>query len=382
MRVIGLFLNPEIKNATRLTNMSETTGSQLKHYVVAVISVIIALILTLFVNNLFAYSLVSLFFAAVAITSWYGGVKSGFVAVVLSTIACDRYVFPPIDSITHKTPASFIRIAQFILVASLICYLTGRLKFTTQRLTDANRAKEGEIQERTKAEAALKASEAELSALFLAMPDPLLVVDAQGRILRAALIASEKLHQPVDEYVGRPLHEIFQGPQANTFLGCIQQALHTQQALTVEYNLMNAEQETWFAARISPISKDAVIWLARDVTDRKRAEEASILEERNRMAREIHDTLAQAFTGILIQVGAAAQVLRDDPQATHSHLEMVEELARTGLSEARRSVAALRPQLLQDGDLPSALYRLVTQMRTATDTSLICTQGSIVPIRF
>jgi signal transduction histidine kinase len=100
-------------------------------------------------------------------------------------------------------------------------------------------------------------------------------------------------------------------------------------------------------------------------------EAASILEERNRMAREIHDTLAQAFTGIVLHIGAATQVLTDDLEATQAHLEMIDELARTGLAEARRSVTALRPQLLEDGSLHSALYRLVTQMRAATDTALI-----------
>lgn len=105
--------------------------------------------------------------------------------------------------------------------------------------------------------------------------------------------------------------------------------------------------------------------------ERKRAEEASILEERNRMAREIHDTLAQSFTGILVQLGAASQVLNDDLEATQAHLEIIDELARIGLAEARRSVTALRPQLLEDGDLDSALHRLVTQMRAAADTALI-----------
>jgi PAS domain S-box-containing protein len=115
--------------------------------------------------------------------------------------------------------------------------------------------------------------------------------------------------------------------------------------------------------------------------ERKRAEAASILEERNRMAREIHDTLAQSFTGILLQVGAAAQVLTDDPEATQAHLEMIEELARTGLAEARRSVTALRPQLLEDGNLQSALHHLVAQMRSATDTALIYeVQGTDYPL--
>ncbi|MEG4838293.1 AAA family ATPase [Microcoleus sp. B9-D4] len=116
--------------------------------------------------------------------------------------------------------------------------------------------------------------------------------------------------------------------------------------------------------------------------ERKRAQEASILEERNRMAREIHDTLAQAFTGILVQVGAATQVLTDDLEATQAHLEMIDELARIGLTEARRSVTALRPQLLEEGDLSSALNRLVTQMRSATDdTALIYEiQGTAYPL--
>jgi PAS domain S-box-containing protein len=108
-----------------------------------------------------------------------------------------------------------------------------------------------------------------------------------------------------------------------------------------------------------------------DIDDRKQAEAASILEERNRMAREIHDTLAQAFTGILAQVGAAKQVLTDDLEATQAHLDLIKELARTGLTEARRSVVALRPQLLEEGSLQSALHHLVAQLRTAAmDTTL------------
>ncbi|NJL20590.1 MAG: PAS domain S-box protein [Leptolyngbyaceae cyanobacterium SM1_3_5] len=111
--------------------------------------------------------------------------------------------------------------------------------------------------------------------------------------------------------------------------------------------------------------------VVRDIDDCKRAEAASIIEERNRMAREIHDTLAQAFTGILAQVGAAKQVLTDDAEATEAHLDLIKELARTGLIEARRSVVALRPQLLEEGSLQSALHRLVAQLRTAAlDTTL------------
>ncbi|MEA5449260.1 AAA family ATPase [Leptolyngbya sp. CCNP1308] len=225
---------------------------------------------------------------------------------------------------------------------------------------------------RKQAEAALQASEAELRALFSAMPDPLFEVDAEGRVLRANLIESEKLYKPVDEQVGRTLHEIFERSQADTFLGYIRQALSTQQPLTVEYSLMMAERKTWFATRISPISEHSVIWLARDITDRKRAEVTSILEERNRMAREIHDTLAQAFTGILVHMGTVSRLVITNPDAIQTHINTVRDLARSGLTEARRSVAALRPQLLEDSNLWTALERFVAVFQPSTETDLIC----------
>jgi PAS domain S-box-containing protein len=241
-------------------------------------------------------------------------------------------------------------------------------KQTEYLLANYNRTLEQQVAERT---AALQASEMELRALFTAIPDPLFVLTAEGRVIEAVDVGTDQLYKPIEEQVGKTLHEIFSQAQADEFLGYIHQVLNTQQMLTVEYSLVMAGQKTWFSTRIAPIRPGQVIWLARDISDRKRAEEASILEERNRMAREIHDTLAQSFTGILVQIGAATQVLADDLEATQCHLEMIEELARIGLAEARRSVTALRPQLLEEGDLDSALHRLVTQMRATADTALI-----------
>ncbi|MFN6516817.1 MAG: PAS domain S-box protein [Nostoc sp. CreGUA01] len=227
-----------------------------------------------------------------------------------------------------------------------------------------------DINDRKQAEAALQASEAELRALFSAIPDPLFVFSAEGRFLEIMVLERNLLWQPFEEMIGKTMHQLGR-EEADEFLGYIQQVLRTQQILTVEYGAFLNGREMWFSARIAPISHDRVIWLVRDITAQKQAEEASILEERNRMAREIHDTLAQAFTGILAQVGAAKQVLTDDVEAAQAHLDLIKELARTGLTEARRSVIALRPQLLESGSLQSALHRLVAQIRAAaTDTTL------------
>ena len=84
------------------------------------------------------------------------------------------------------------------------------------------------------------------------------------------------------------------------------------------------------------------------------AREAGVLDERQRMAREIHDTLAQGLTGIITQLQAAEQAA-DDPAGWRRHFEAATRLARDSLSEARRSVEALRPESLETGRLSEAL---------------------------
>ena len=78
------------------------------------------------------------------------------------------------------------------------------------------------------------------------------------------------------------------------------------------------------------------------------AREAGVVDERQRMAREIHDTLAQGLTGIITQLQAAEQAA-DDPAGWHRHFDAATGLARESLSEARRSVEALRPESLETG---------------------------------
>ena len=84
------------------------------------------------------------------------------------------------------------------------------------------------------------------------------------------------------------------------------------------------------------------------------AREAGILDERARMAREIHDTIAQGLIGIVTQLEAAEQA-HDRPADRGRHLENAERLARESLAEARRSVEASMPSALEAGTLPDAL---------------------------
>jgi signal transduction histidine kinase len=101
-----------------------------------------------------------------------------------------------------------------------------------------------------------------------------------------------------------------------------------------------------------------VTMMSSDATD------AAILRERARMAHEIHDTLAQDFAAITLQAEAARSAAEESRlDRTFERLDRIQEIARSGLQEARRSIWALRPLALQDGDLASALARTVEMAR-------------------
>lgn len=94
------------------------------------------------------------------------------------------------------------------------------------------------------------------------------------------------------------------------------------------------------------------------------AREAGIAEERRRMAREIHDTLAQGLTGIITQLQAAEQAAArtpDEPTGWRRHVAAATQLARDSLSEARRSVDALRPEPLEGSRLSEALCEVAAR---------------------
>jgi PAS domain S-box-containing protein len=95
--------------------------------------------------------------------------------------------------------------------------------------------------------------------------------------------------------------------------------------------------------------------------------DAAVMAERNRMARDIHDTLAQGFTGVIVQLEAASEARSKHlPDEADAHLQRAGELARESLNEARRSVRALRPLALENKDLSAALDGLFTRMTAGT----------------
>ena len=99
----------------------------------------------------------------------------------------------------------------------------------------------------------------------------------------------------------------------------------------------------------------------------EQSRQSAILEERNRMARDIHDTLAQGFTGVIVQLEAADDAIACcRRKEANEHLQRASELARRSLTEARRSVRALRPQALQQENFWEALRGIIKTTTAGT----------------
>lgn len=102
------------------------------------------------------------------------------------------------------------------------------------------------------------------------------------------------------------------------------------------------------------------------------AREAGMLDERQRMAREIHDTLAQGLAGVITQLQAAEQA-HDQPEVWRRHVTNASTLARESLTEARRTVHAVEPAALEEARLPDAIGEVTRQWSSVNDVAAVLT---------
>jgi len=94
---------------------------------------------------------------------------------------------------------------------------------------------------------------------------------------------------------------------------------------------------------------------------------AAILAERNRLAREIHDTLAQGLTATSVQLQLAQKHATNADAALHRHLAAAQQLVRGSLAEARQTIWNMRSQVLETTDLPGALAGILKQITDGTE---------------
>lgn len=247
---------------------------------------------------------------------------------------------------------------------------------------------------RRQMEEALKTSESELRALFAAMTDVIFEFDAQGCCKKIAPTNPATGHRPPESYLGRTVYELFAPAEADFFLLHIQRALAEGRLQNLEYPLQIGAQEFWFEGSISPLSPDSVVWIARDITERRRGEEqlrayseqlraltASLSsareEEGIRIAREIHDELGSMLTGLrwgLKNLGAIISSATEPPQMATLGERITALLGLTdGMTHTVRRIASeLRPSLLDDFGLAEAIEWQAQEFQSRTGIQCCC----------
>ncbi len=218
-----------------------------------------------------------------------------------------------------------------------------------------------------------------LRRLFEHAGDAIFVHGLDGQFTDVNRAACEMLGYTREEFLGSMCPWDFVVRNSRDIIQQHWAEMQTGVPITITDELRRKDATTFPAevrlVRYNAGDREVIIAICRDITKRREAEEAraraeiAMLEERNRMAREIHDSLAQSFTGILLQLEASA-ASAEAGAPSESYLCRARDLAKFGLAEARRSVLALRPLALEEKGLEYALRQLAE--RSSIEGALSC----------
>ena len=148
------------------------------------------------------------------------------------------------------------------------------------KLETRTRELQAEIRESKLLEEKLHTSESKMRAVLEAMTDIVLVIDDRGSI-EVVPTNTALLYDPSTDIIGQTIEQFFQEDRWESWWRQVELAKEMQQTISFDYSLQIGDRQLWFAALISPMPNDAVIWVARDISDRYYAElELRFSEER------------------------------------------------------------------------------------------------------
>src|SRR5437016_4596096 len=150
---------------------------------------------------------------------------------------------------------------------------------------------------------ATRDADAEREAMFAAINDVILVLDAEGRYVKIAPTNPSLLYRPAGELLGKTLREVFDPAQAEQFMEYIRTALEARTTVHFEYSLSIAGHEVWFSGAISPMSGDRVGLAGRDIPGRKRA------AERLRASEQRFRALVEHSSDVIMLLGPDGTIL-------------------------------------------------------------------------
>jgi PAS domain S-box-containing protein/putative nucleotidyltransferase with HDIG domain len=163
------------------------------------------------------------------------------------------------------------------------------------------------ISARKQLEEELRVSENELRTLFAVMTDAVFVIDDTGRYLSVAPTNPINLYRPAEEMLGKTIYEMLPKEQADYTITKVRQAIQTNQTVRGEYVLQIRGKEIWFESSTTRLSENSAIWVAHNITERKKAESA--IQELARFPAENPNPVMRIDrSGILLYANNAALV--------------------------------------------------------------------------
>lgn len=188
----------------------------------------------------------------------------------------------------------------------------------TAQLIEENQELFKKIAERQLLEQKLHSSETQMRGVFEAITDIVLVIDTQTGSINVAPTNPVCLHKSATDIISKTIELIFQNEAGENYLNPIQQALEKQQTINFDYSLSFDDSEVWLAASVSPLLNDSVIWVARDITERR-----AIETMKNEFISIVSHELRTPLTAIRGSLGLLATgALNNNPQRMQRLIEI------------------------------------------------------------
>lgn len=269
----------------------------LKLYIVPLLTVGLALLLTLLLRSLLQPTTFPFFYAAVTISAWAGGIVAGLLATGLSALSINYFFVDPLYSLELTNWGSIVRLGAFVLVTLLISSLSSELRATKQRL--------GKILKKTQGQADA------LAGILATSVDHIYVFDRAGRYTHVSLQGARVLGFEPSQVVGKTWREL--GLPATVMEQVDaqrQQVMQTGQSLKGETEFAAADGTHYYEYIFTPLfspqqTVEAVVAMSRDITEHKQKEvERAQLLLREQQARAEAELQQSYLYSLLMQAPA------------------------------------------------------------------------------